>query len=612
MPYFLPLIFLLVIGLFPAGAAARASINPEQLRVDQRWLMLLHMNQGVTLRSRGQSYVKQDSFFLADREHWSPQAELVASAEKLSPAESELRCEFPARYRFIAEQLGWQEAEPFAHCEEYLTWRAEVEADQLTLVFPAAYLNSPSSMFGHTLMRLDKAGQASDWGAWAINFGAITNAEENGFAYAWQGLLGGYPGRFALVPYINKIQEYSHLENRDMWEYQLNLSAEEIHWVVEHLWELREIEFAYYFLDENCSLRLLELLAVGRPSAPLLEGMRLVEIPVDTVRTIERAGLIESRHFRPSKVRELEQELVGLSRAEKRQAKRLMTLTPEAIDQALAEYAPEQRHRLARLAYQALRMQERSRNLPEQNVKTAYHLLRVMHANAGYQPAAIAVPEAPEDGHASKALTLAGGAWEEQGFTEIGFRPSYHDWLDNGTGYLQGAGLETLDLKVRRLETGQWRFWQANVVAIQSLAPRNHFVKPWSWFVRGGLDRPTSSAEPLAGYLQGGGGMGWQWGSSVQSYGYLQGRLEHLHEQPTLVTAGAGLELGVLADIRGSRFKLSGSHLQLSNEDYRQQVGVGWQLPVSRQHGIRLSGDYLKDRQAQRVEWLLAWRWYFD
>lgn len=39
-----------------------------------------------------------------------------------------------------------------------------------------------------------------------------------------------YPGRFSVVPYVKKIREYAHLENRDMWEYALDLDRDELGW----------------------------------------------------------------------------------------------------------------------------------------------------------------------------------------------------------------------------------------------------------------------------------------------------------------------------------------------------------------------------------------------
>src|SRR5690606_18640561 len=114
--------------------------------------------------------------------------------------------------------------------------------------------------------------------SYALNFGAFIEGDDNSILYAWRGLMGGYPGLFALVPYREKLSEYNRLENRDLWEYRLNLTAEETTRMVEHVWELKQIRFDYFFFDENCSYRLLELLEIARPGLELTEHFPLTAI----------------------------------------------------------------------------------------------------------------------------------------------------------------------------------------------------------------------------------------------------------------------------------------------------------------------------------------------
>jgi len=66
------------------------------------------------------------------------------------------------------------------------------------LIFPAAYLNNPSSMYGHTLLRIDARDQDEKTRllAYAINYAANTD-ETNGILFALNGLIGGYTGEGA-------------------------------------------------------------------------------------------------------------------------------------------------------------------------------------------------------------------------------------------------------------------------------------------------------------------------------------------------------------------------------------------------------------------------------
>src|SRR5690606_25053901 len=128
---------------------------------------------------------------------------------------------------------------------------------------------------------------------------------DNSILYAWKGLAGGYPGQFALLPYREKLSEYSSLENRDLWEYRLDLTPAETGRMIEHVWELRQIRFDYFFFDENCSYRLLELLGTARPGLKLIDQFPLPAIPADTVRAVKDAGLVQKVNYRPSREKEL-------------------------------------------------------------------------------------------------------------------------------------------------------------------------------------------------------------------------------------------------------------------------------------------------------------------
>ena len=113
------------------------------------------------------------------------------------------------------------------------------------------------------------------------------------------------------------------MENRDMWEYTLDLDQSELDWLIDHLWELKDINFDYYFFDENCSFRLLELVEVARPGSELLSELRFAEVPVNTVRALDERDIISSRHYRPSKSVELDNLRKQLDGAQQKLARAL-------------------------------------------------------------------------------------------------------------------------------------------------------------------------------------------------------------------------------------------------------------------------------------------------
>src|SRR5690606_22368685 len=255
----------------------------QTLAEDPFWISLGHYER----QNFGgwQSYIDDEDFFLAVDGARAPLAELRATLEGLHAdpalADAHPQCRFPSRTRWLRQQLALDEL-PAVECTEFAAWYADIDPHTTVLVFPDAYLNSPSSMFGHTLLRIDSAATADSGTAllsYALNFGAMIEGMDNSILYAWKGLAGGYPGQFALLPYREKLSEYSRLENRDLWEYRLDLTPEETGRMIEHVWELRQIRFDYFFFDENCSYRLLELLEIARPGLRLIEQFPLTAIP---------------------------------------------------------------------------------------------------------------------------------------------------------------------------------------------------------------------------------------------------------------------------------------------------------------------------------------------
>ena len=197
-----------------ACASLQASPSVEKKRIEQLanapyWIALGHYEQ----KSLGgwRSYVDDDTFFLAQDGAHHPDLELEATLKALYASASlgnqHAQCVFPARARWLRQELHLTDL-PSVECTDFTRWFKDIAPASAVLVFPAAYLNSPSSMFGHTLLRIDQADTRADNTALlssAINFGAYVEGSDNSILYAWKGLAGGYPGLFSLVPYQQKL-----------------------------------------------------------------------------------------------------------------------------------------------------------------------------------------------------------------------------------------------------------------------------------------------------------------------------------------------------------------------------------------------------------------------
>ena len=549
----------------------------------------MHVNTGATLRGIGTSYVDDADFFLAENGKQDASAELRASAAALKPAGSAARCRFPARYRFLADALGWQEQAPLAHCSAYQQWREQMPTGQLVLVFPAAYLNSPSSMFGHTLLRLDATPDPdSVWLSKAINFGAQAGGADNSLFYIWRGLAGGYPGQFSVGAYVEKIRDYAFVENRDMWEYALNLDASEMDWVVRHLWELRGINFDYFFFDENCSYRLLELIKVGRPDAPLTEQLRFAELPVNTVRALYKADMVVDRRYRPSKARQVEARAARLDRQARALAVALRDDPGTAQTPAFRERPPAQRRRIAELAYRALRLKHREGARDPDVARDSLALLRIVQRNAAPAAPPVPAPAPPEAGHDTQMARVGVGQQDGREFVSLGYRLTYHDLFDPMTGFLPGAAIEGLDIDLRLDAVDGVSLETLDLINIRSLAPRDAFTKPISWFVHTGLEQaPVEDSErALGGFIQGGPGASWRYGN-LMPYVFGVARLESVSGIDPAMALGAGAEAGIAYQANAVQWGVHARWQDFTSHFSRLRTGATLNVPVSRDNAVR-------------------------
>ncbi|CAN1604676.1 Lnb N-terminal periplasmic domain-containing protein [Pseudomonas mediterranea] len=602
-----------------APLSAAPHVDPQrlqQLANDRFWISLGHYE---TAKLGGwRSYVSDRKFFLAPDGNEHPDHELTATLQALygpaSAGQQHAQCVYPARTRWLKAQFNLTDL-PAVDCSEFKQWFKDVSPHSAVMIFPAAYLNSPSSMFGHTLLRIDQADVQRDKTAllsYAINFGAYIEGSDNSIIYAWKGLMGGYPGLFALVPYQEKLSEYRSLENRDLWEYRLNLSQVETERMVEHVWELKQIQFDYFFFDENCSYRLLELLQVARPSLRLTEQFPLTAIPTDTVKAVKEAGLVESIEYRPSREREL------LSRAEPLTDDEQQWVLKVSADQKRLQ-APEfkalPRQRQALIVDAAYRLERYRANGQErdpQRAQRSFELLRAINQNPAPE-LDIPQPGLPEDGHESRTWQAGLGTRGDRAFGEYGLRMAYHDLNDNAESFPLGAQIEILQLKLRQYEGNDWQVQRLDLATIRSLTPRNELLQPLSWQVTGGLERVPGKHddENLVSHVNGGAGGTWALGEDVLGFALGTVRVEHNNDFAQFIAPATGFNSGVLWKNPLGNLSLEAKGDYFVNGEVRRRLSLNQQWELSRNLGLRLSAQREFSHLASpENEVMLEVKWY--
>jgi len=595
----------------------------QQMRLwqHQEWLNLLHYYKDSGNPNGYTSAVDDARFFNATDGKTSPEAELQATLLALYRRDisgnDHAQCRFVARLHWLQKQLSIDMATlPKINCPDYVEWYAMVKAQRATLIFPTYHLNSPSSMFGHTLLRLDHSTSVEDssWLSFAVNFGANANAEDNSLFYAFKGLTGGYPGIFIVAPYFKKIQEYNRIEKRDIWEYQLDLSPEEVDRMVTHLWELKEINFDYYFFDENCSYRLLELLEVARPGIELTDEFGVTAIPIDTVKAIERVGMIESRRFRPARVTELSALIKTLSDTEQTLMQQL-AVDPDVFERVdFATLNDERKARIIDVAYRYQRYQQSGKARNDEQARNSHRLLALLNRYPdNIEPSPVVEPLPPELGHHSRRISISAGERDNEGFAEVAMRMAFHSLEDNEHGFLRGAQINMANVQLRVTDSGDFHLQQLDVIDIVSLTSRSRFFQPMSWKVYTGLERQiTDGKDRLTAHVTGGWGASYSLADDGLFYALATGRLEHNRGLSTSgLEPALGVDSGFLWHFGKSttRLELSGEHFW--GDHYRTRVRYGQNFVVARNHGINFSADYNHNRHDRYSQFSLAYRYYF-
>jgi len=518
---FILLLFLLLPG-FPLQAnepsyllSLLVTARQMELSKDPYWHTLLHYKKTIL---GFHSLVDDPRFFLAPTGKYDPQAELEATLRSLfSREEDEKRqsvCRFIARYDWLADRLKIDPSRlPVPECHRFSEIVDQIKPASVTLIFPAAHINNPASMFGHTLLTIDTSSQ-SRLLAYAINYSAVTR-ETFGPFFAIKGLFGFYPGYFSMLPYYGKLQEYSDIEHRDIWEYSLNLSGEEIKRLLMHTYEMDGVYSDYYFFDENCSYNLLFLLDAARPSIGLTDQFPLWVIPIDTVRKVQENGLTTGAIYRPSRATKIKYLASLLPESNWAIARDLAAgkMDPDRLLEEKIE--PGRKILTCDLAVEHLQYQYSKKKLTPGEFQERFRkILRARSLLGGaeeeYQ---IPPPARPDEGHLSSRLSLGAGVSRGRLFEEVGFRPAYHDLLDNERGYVEGAQIIFADTALRFYSSDRKLLLQKlDIIDIVSLSSRDIFFQPYSWKVKTGLLQKTGNdgQDHLVYQLNPGGGVSYK------------------------------------------------------------------------------------------------------
>ncbi|HEY8271370.1 MAG TPA: DUF4105 domain-containing protein [Pseudobdellovibrionaceae bacterium] len=471
---------------------------------DRQWLRLVqyHPHFFGGYKSSGES----DKFFLAPKGKSRPDLELTATLLALQENTRTLRsqdgrfedpvgCVFPARKLWLEKKAGIKFPNP--QCERFNRFKEILQPQSLTYVFSSYYLNNPASAFGHTFLRVNKApsainGERFELADYGVGYAAVKTSE-NPFVYSFLGVSGLMPGAFDINPYYYKVREYNDFESRDLWEYDLTFTPEEVEMVIAYIWELLDVNFNYHYFTENCSYRILSVLEVARPSLELTDHLKSQVMPADTVQTLfQQQGLVGRIHFRPSIRATFEQRYRGLSDEGKSRLRGFAR--NESIAEMIQDLEPvEKRGSLdTAMDYLDYRYSKEILRKEEKYIfkKDVLRARAELGGASALLKLSTAESEAPHEAQGSRRWGFGYREWNKRNFYLLEMKAALHDLLDPKLGYPPTAEITMGYLGLSLDSTSQeLALDRAILYEVVSLSPLNDFNRDVSWRLKFSLER---------------------------------------------------------------------------------------------------------------------------
>ncbi|CUB02570.1 Domain of unknown function (DUF4105) [Marinomonas fungiae] len=591
---------------FSAPALAFSDQKISELASDPQWLSMLHYDQIGLVRQQG-SLIQDEDFFLSPQGRVSAQDELVATIKAFTQGDDVVdpnqaaQCRFPSRFAWLSSNLG-SDALISLKCPDFEEWKSKINAEKVYLVFPAAYLNSPSSMYGHTLFRVKKKGNDTPLLDYAVNYAANTDPTDNQLVFSYKGLTGGYPGVFSVMPYYQKVKEYNFLENRDMWEYELALTDNEVDQFVRHIWEMKNVSMPYYFFSQNCSYQLLTMLDASSSRLNLAREFSVWAIPSDTVREIGYQGVLGEATYRSSSLNKIENMLAQVN--DQQVALAINLVEPSELDiTALEQLEPLEKAQVLDVAYEYSRYLSARKKSKLSHLRARSIQLLSLRSKLKVDNVFASVKEpALRDDQGHSTSRIGGGVLHRQGesFGVIDYRPSYHDVLDPQGGYLRGAELSMFSGSLRLQDDIKLNHF--NFVNIHSMAPTNALMTPKSWHINASLLRDAVYDDNLLFRFHGGAGVTARWSENSLLSGFWNGRLSVDSDLAKGYLVQSGPELKWLWN--GDRANVSASYQFLIDlnkfDSERHEAALSISYDFAKDWQWRLSNEYI---HAQSDEW---------
>ncbi len=588
--------FVFLIGLLLSCFVSAEPEKPlHEIAYSQQWMVLGHYHKSF---GQYQSKVTSPAFFLSNIGNHDPVAELKATLEVFNSDDVANQCRYPARYLFLVQKKAIDPIDYKALCSEYREYTHSLPVKGMSLVYASGFLGNPASMFGHLLLRLnlDQSSRLLDN---TFNFGAIVPPQDSKLTYIFKGVTGGYVSRFSDEPFYHHSNVYNEDELRNMWEYPLNLTDEQLELLLAHRYELREATFDYYFFTENCAYQLAYLLGLVH-EGPVLETKYPWVLPIDVITALadEANSLMGNARREPSRQQlfyDRYRQLSGETQAVLASFLKGRSSIEEVLESAAGE---EQKKQVVEVlldyfSYIESREEVLSSSQAQQRQKLLVARFSMGIGSADWLPSKVVAPHQTQ----RPSLIRVSHKWgTEERETLLRVRGTYYDELSINEPENNFSALETMNFIFSDREKHFLK--RLDLVNVRNLKPDSTSLdgdEQYAWTLRFGFKPAQLNCQNcLVGYVDG--GFGKAFGNElVSSYGLITSRLQtHRHGADTLYT---GLELGtIIKPLNWWRAKVAfhsevGLNTSNQNDSVSFEQAFGNSLHWDIRNGIRFNNS---------------------
>jgi hypothetical protein len=463
----------------------------KKIYEEHAWKALLHMPDK-------KSEIMDDTFFLSSQR--TAKSELISALEQIN--KEYIVCQYPARYNWLKNRLNiTDDVLDIKKCKKVHKFVSNLEASSVYLVYTSAYFGTPVAMFGHDFLYIKRKNKSKMLGK-SVNFYAYIPESTDVLEYVFKGLFGGFEAKYSLQDYYLLIKEYSDLSQRDIWEYELDFSKDELEQFLYHLYEVKNKNKNYTFTTLNCSYNIYWLIEVAKSKS--IDKSGYIFLPAETVGTVKDNGWIKKTSVVPSlfnkikaNIRQLENDdavyyIRDISNS-KIEIKEFINKDIKLLDKQIILTT-------SALYLQYLNTKEKIDK--KYYKKKSYEILKY-RSKLGINSMIndYSFIENPENIHQIQKVSFKFGEKDGESLSVFNYRLGYHSLDDLTDGFLKGSELVYLDISAEVDE--EIKLDKLTFLKLSSFVPRDVLFKPISWQLGFNLDRKYMD-DDLQGHIYGG------------------------------------------------------------------------------------------------------------